>query len=169
MRFVIAPLGGKFAGRLSEIEESWNPRPWSRQLFEDELCQPHTFSRGVFLELTELALGSGCLEGHSGDRLGEQHLVAYIIAHRILDEAHIVSFAVTEGERRSGLGSLLLGTALSQLKADGVAIVTLDVRVSNDAARRLYESFGFAVVGVREHYYSSNQEDALTMRCVLSS
>ena len=40
---------------------------------------------------------------------------------------------------------------------------TLEVRLSNLAARRLYEKYGFRPVGIRPRYYSDNGEDALIM------
>jgi len=43
------------------------------------------------------------------------------------------------------------------------SVATLEVRISNTAARRLYERFGFRPVGVRPRYYSDNSEDALIM------
>jgi ribosomal-protein-alanine N-acetyltransferase len=81
----------------------------------------------------------------------------------MVDEAHVTTFAVLPAYRRRGLGGRLL-SALIELAADlGASVVTLEVRLSNVAARRLYQRFGFRPVGVRPHYYSDNGEDALIM------
>ncbi|MBI4308045.1 MAG: ribosomal protein S18-alanine N-acetyltransferase [Chloroflexi bacterium] len=79
------------------------------------------------------------------------------------DEAHIVSIAVREASRRQGLGELLLIAAIELAMERGSREVTLEVRVSNQAAQALYEKYGFRRAGVRKGYYSDNREDALIM------
>jgi ribosomal-protein-alanine N-acetyltransferase len=81
----------------------------------------------------------------------------------MVDEAHIVTIAVRQGYRRQGLGELLLVAALEAARDAGMETVTLEYRISNAAARRLYEKYGFAKVGVRAGYYSDNNEDAVLM------
>ena len=81
----------------------------------------------------------------------------------MVDEAHITTFAVHPRYRRRRIGERLL-LALIDLSADRHAReATLEVRLSNIAARRLYEKYGFRPVGIRPRYYSDNQEDALIM------
>jgi ribosomal-protein-alanine N-acetyltransferase len=79
------------------------------------------------------------------------------------DEAHIVTIAVRGGRRRRGIGELMLIRAIELAQAMGQGLVTLECRVSNEAAIRLYEKYGFQQVGVRPRYYSDNQEDALVL------
>ncbi|MGB2695018.1 MAG: ribosomal protein S18-alanine N-acetyltransferase, partial [Dehalococcoidia bacterium] len=81
----------------------------------------------------------------------------------MVDEAHIVTIAVRQGYRRQGLGELLLVAALDAARETGMETVTLEYRISNAAARALYEKYGFAQVGVRARYYSDNNEDAVLM------
>lgn len=50
-----------------------------------------------------------------------------------------------------------------QAMAYGMEAMTLEVRVSNHIAQRLYAKFGFQGAGVRKGYYSDNKEDALIM------
>jgi ribosomal-protein-alanine N-acetyltransferase len=80
----------------------------------------------------------------------------------MVEEAHIVTLAVREGQRRRGLGELLLIVAIEVAVAHGQQVMTLEVRRSNEAAVSLYEKYGFARAGVRSRYYD-NREDALIM------
>ncbi|HEY0443178.1 MAG TPA: ribosomal protein S18-alanine N-acetyltransferase [Candidatus Limnocylindrales bacterium] len=90
-------------------------------------------------------------------------VVAYAGMWLMVDEAHVTTFAVHPGWRRRRIGERLL-LALLDLAADRRAReATLEVRLSNLAARRLYEKYGFRPVGVRPRYYSDDNEDALIM------
>ena len=81
----------------------------------------------------------------------------------MVDEAHITTFAVHPAYRRRRIGERLL-LAMLDLSADRHATeATLEVRLSNLGARRLYEKYGFRPVGIRPRYYSDNGEDALIM------
>ncbi|MCH7484506.1 MAG: ribosomal protein S18-alanine N-acetyltransferase [Chloroflexi bacterium] len=87
------------------------------------------------------------------------------------DEVHIVTIAVRDSHRRQGIGEMLLIAALDLAREKTQALVTLEVRVSNDAAIRLYEKYGFEQVGRRPRYYSDNHDDAyiLTANSVTTS
>jgi len=100
-----------------------------------------------------------------------QYLVARVVGRVVgyggiwlmADEAHITTFAVDPDWRRRGIGEHLL-LALLDLAMDRKAHeATLEVRLSNLAARRLYEKYGFRPVGLRPRYYSDDNEDALIM------
>jgi ribosomal-protein-alanine N-acetyltransferase len=81
----------------------------------------------------------------------------------MVNEAHIVTVAVLPEEQRRGLGRAVVH-ALVELAADsGMEDATLEVRVSNTAARALYREYGFYEVGTRKRYYSDNGEDAVIM------
>jgi len=81
----------------------------------------------------------------------------------MVDEAHVTTFAIDPAWRRNHLGERLL-IALLDLALDRRATeATLEVRLSNLPARRLYEKYGFRPVGIRPRYYSDNNEDALIM------
>jgi ribosomal-protein-alanine N-acetyltransferase len=90
-------------------------------------------------------------------------IVGYGGMWMMVDEAHITTFAVLPEWRRQGIGARLM-LAMMQLASDLQArVATLEVRLSNDAARQLYTRFGFRPVGIRPRYYSDNGEDALIM------
>lgn len=81
----------------------------------------------------------------------------------IVDECHISTLAVHPDWRRQGVGALLLQSLLQHARALGAVMATLEVRVSNAAAIRLYQKHGFAPNRRRRAYYRDNQEDALEM------
>ena len=81
----------------------------------------------------------------------------------MVDEAHITTFAIAPGWRRRRLGERLLSALLDLATERRASEATLEVRLSNLAARRLYEKYGFRPVGLRPRYYSDNNEDALIM------
>jgi ribosomal-protein-alanine N-acetyltransferase len=95
-------------------------------------------------------------------RAGEA-VVAFGGIWLMVDEAHVTTFAVDPGWRRQGVGESLLLALLDVAIARHAREATLEVRLSNLPARRLYEKFGFRPVGLRPRYYSDNGEDALIM------
>ena len=93
----------------------------------------------------------------------DEHLLGFIGVWLMAGEAHIVTVAVRQSHRRMGIGERLLIAAIEQAMEFGQEVVTLEVRASNDAARRLYEKYGFNNVGRRVRYYTDNNEDAIIM------
>lgn len=90
-------------------------------------------------------------------------IVAYGGMWLMVDEAHITTFAVHPAWRRQRIGERLLLAFLDLARDRRAREATLEVRLSNLAARRLYEKYGFRPVGLRPRYYSDNNEDALIM------
>ncbi|HEY6058619.1 MAG TPA: ribosomal protein S18-alanine N-acetyltransferase, partial [Candidatus Limnocylindrales bacterium] len=81
----------------------------------------------------------------------------------MVDEAHITTFAVSPAWRRRRIGERLLLALLDLAVEHRAREATLEVRLSNVPARRLYEKYGFRPVGLRPRYYSDDNEDALIM------
>jgi ribosomal-protein-alanine N-acetyltransferase len=81
----------------------------------------------------------------------------------MVDEAHITTFAVDPDFRRQRIGERLLLALLDVARQRNAREATLEVRLSNLPARRLYEKYGFRPVGLRPRYYSDDNEDALIM------
>lgn len=81
----------------------------------------------------------------------------------MVDEAHIVTVAIIPSQRRRSLGSIIVYGLMSLAIDQQMALATLEVRVSNQAARALYAMYGFYEVGLRKRYYSDNHEDAVIM------
>jgi ribosomal-protein-alanine N-acetyltransferase len=90
-------------------------------------------------------------------------IVAFAGIWLMLDEAHVTTFAVHPDFRRRSIGERLLLAMLDVAVANGAREATLEVRLSNVAARKLYEKYGFRPVGLRPRYYSDDNEDALIM------
>lgn len=79
------------------------------------------------------------------------------------NEAHITEIAVREALRGQGIGELLLIGSVRASVEYGSSVVTLETRISNFVAQRLYEKYGFRTAGIRKGYYSDNREDAIIM------
>ena len=79
------------------------------------------------------------------------------------NEAHITEIAVREKLRGNGIGELLLIGSVRVAMERGSTVLTLEARVSNFIAQRLYEKYGFKEAGIRKNYYSDNREDAVIM------
>ena len=127
---------------IDEIERRSYPTPWSRSMFAGELAKPASICLGAFD--------------------GEQ-LVGYMIISRYVDAWHVMNVAVDPDHRRRGLATMLLDR-LFESTDDGIRRgYTLEVRVSNEGAIKLYEAAGFRARGVRRGYYTDNREDALIM------
>ena len=93
----------------------------------------------------------------------EERIVGFVGIWFMVDEAHIVTIAVAEAERRQGLGEALLLAAIDLAQRRAQDLVTLECRVSNIGAQALYEKYAFRRVGIRKRYYTDNNEDALIM------
>ncbi|MFC2020879.1 ribosomal protein S18-alanine N-acetyltransferase, partial [Chloroflexota bacterium] len=125
--------------------------------------------REVPPEKTGLLAGLKRLLGRirfSGNGLSEStgHFITGFVGCWVLaDEAHVTSIAVREAYRRHGIGELLLINAIDMAIEMKATIVTLEVRVSNTVAQKLYTKYGFTEAGVRKGYYTDNREDAIIM------
>src|ERR687887_1702158 len=126
------------------IEEASFTNPWTREMYLADLE-----NRGI----------SACFLAQ--DPAGR--VVGFCSVWRVADELHINNLAVKPEFRRMGVATALLNHVLGEAARLGARRATLEVRRSNDAARRLYERLGFAVAGVRRAYYTSPVEDALVL------
>lgn len=93
----------------------------------------------------------------------QETLAGFIGVWFMVDEAHITTLGVRESCRRRGIAELLLISAMDLAIEKENAAVTLEVRLSNEGAQRLYEKCGFRRVGLRRRYYTDNGEDAIIM------
>ena len=87
-------------------------------------------------------------------------IVAFCACWLIGDELHINTIAVKVAVRRQGIATRLLEYILEHTAARSA---TLEVRRSNEAARKLYEKMGFSTTAVRPRYYSHPEEDGLIL------
>ena len=101
--------------------------------------------------------------------LEDDRVVGYIGSQSVIDQADVMNIAVDPDYRRRGIAEALIQRLVNGLQERGVTGLLLEVRVSNDPARSLYEKLGFVVVGRRPGYYTKPKEDALIMRKELSA
>ena len=118
----------------------------------------HHWSRDSFVaEIDNKISTYNCAIDESGKMAG------YMGLWKIIDEGHVTNLAVHPDFRRKGVAKALLLSALEECYIEKIKYLTLEVRVSNQGAINLYESFGFKSLGVRKKYYQNNNEDALIM------
>lgn len=127
---------------IEEIERRSYPTPWSRSMFAGELAKPAAICLGAF---------------------DEEQLVGYMIISRYVDAWHVMNVAVDLEHRRRGIATMLLDRLFESTDDGTRRGYTLEVRVSNEGAIKLYEEAGFRARGIRRGYYTDNREDALIM------
>lgn len=130
------------AEAVSRLERQIFSKPWSCRGFLDALESGNT----IFL----VAEAEGKIAGYCG---------MYCAA----DEGEITNVAVCPSMRRCGIGRKLMEQSLLEARQAGIRHVILEVRVSNEAAIQLYESFGFSIQGIRKGFYERPVEDGYVM------
>src|SRR3954464_3488075 len=128
---------------VQAIEQASFTSPWPADAYRNEI-------QGNRMATYLVARAGGEIVGFAGIWL-------------MVDEAHITTFAIHPAWRRQGIGERLLLTLLDVSIGRHAREATLEVRLSNVAARRLYEKYGFRPVGLRPRYYTDDGEDALIM------
>ncbi len=129
---------------IAALEAASFANPWSREMLARELRNPDVARVYV-------------LRDHAGQ------LLAFCACWIIVNELHINTLAVRGDQRRRGLATKLLRVLFAEAATAGADCATLEVRRSNEAARKLYEGLGFEVRAVRPKYYSSPVEDGLIL------
>lgn len=189
-RFLLRPMTLADIPRVSEIERESFPSMWPQTAYKRELQRNNLAAYVVIAEVpapphrTPPASDSDArrspaalrplrrLRGlfHHEDVISDapisaepERLVGFVGIWFMVDEAHIVTIAVAEAERRQGLGEGLLIAAIELAQRRAQEVVTLECRVSNTGAQALYEKYAFRRVGIRKRYYTDNNEDALIM------
>lgn len=143
-QFELTVLAPEHIREAAEIERLCFSEPWSEDALIYMCSSPVTHAVAV-------------IERASG------RLAAYGGCEYVLDEANIVNVATHPDFRRMGCASALLDELEAFLQSKGVKRIYLEVRVSNIAARTLYENKGYRAVGVRKNYYRLPVEDAAVM------
>jgi ribosomal-protein-alanine N-acetyltransferase len=145
MTYWMEPLGGDddLAGVLDVEQESFT-NPWTREMYSWEL-QNRSVCHIFVVRTPEYPVAGFC---------------AFWL---VFDEIHINNVAVRPALRGRGIGTALMHHILAEAVSLGARRATLEVRASNEGARRLYERLGFYVAGTRKNYYSHPVEDALIL------
>lgn len=99
----------------------------------------------------------------------ESEVCAYMVFWLIADEIHLLNLVVSSDHRRRGLASRMVSELQTFGKKQGASVISLEVRVGNEAAIQLYQDAGFKQIGHRANYYRDNGEDAYVLACILES
>jgi [ribosomal protein S18]-alanine N-acetyltransferase len=143
----VRPMEKNDIDQIVEIEKKSFVAPWSKIMFEETVLSP--IFQGLVIEQNK------------------RTIVGYIVFYTAGVEAHIMNLATNPAERKQGYARQLLIHALEFFREKGVLECYLEVREHNRAAQRLYECFGFEVIGRRKKYYPETGEDALVMQLLL--
>lgn len=146
MEYALRPMVLEDIPQVVAIEKVSFPTPWSPYAFACEL-QDNDFA--YYLVVTPVADPS-TVAGYGGMWI-------------IIDEAHITNIAIGPAYRGKALGDFLMNGMVALAMKKGILRMTLEVRVSNCVAKRLYDRMGFKPAGVRPGYYMDTNEDALIM------
>lgn len=146
---------------VMEIERESFPLPWSSYTYRHELTENkhshYIVVRSRRPDADRRVWWKRML------RVGVLPIVGYGGFWLIVDETHISTLAVAPRQRGKGIGELLLVNMIEQAIEMNASMVTLEVRVSNQAAQNLYLKYGFVITGKRLRYYRDNEEDAHIM------
>jgi ribosomal-protein-alanine N-acetyltransferase len=138
----ISPMRLGDLDELMVIELDSFTAPWSKKSYEEVLA---------------LDTVSGFVARAGGEMVG------YMLTQSIVGEMELHTFAVKSSWRRRGIGKRLIEYMIEDARKRGIKDIFLLVRVSNLAARTLYEKMDFHSVGIRRSYYHDNLEDAAIM------
>ena len=140
---MITTMNATHVSQVAELEKLCFSDPWSEKSVASELNNP-------------LSLWLVAQEG--------ERLAGYVGSQTVLDETDMMNIAVHPDYRRCGVAQQLVVQLVADLKRRGSRCLTLEVRASNDPARKLYEKLGFQQIGLRKNYYRNPREDALILR-----
>jgi len=140
---VLEPFADEHVPGVLNVERECFPAPWTEAMFRQEV--------------EEKWLSRSFVAVQDGDVIG------YVIAWFLRGEVHILNLAVAKAHQRKGIARQMLSHVVELAEGEHCHMITLEVRVSNDAAKLLYLSMGFAPVGIRRRYYHDNNEDAIVM------
>jgi len=126
-----------------EVETNSFSIPWSKNELRKEIAEnKHAVYKVAFLD---------------------HEIVGYAGLWHVVNEGHITNIAVDIPYRRMGVGSLLIEELIAVAQAREMIGLTLEVRMGNAAAQKLYTKYGFKPEGIRKRYYADTGEDAVIM------
>ncbi|NJN16051.1 MAG: ribosomal protein S18-alanine N-acetyltransferase [Oscillochloris sp.] len=178
MYYFIEPMTEADIPAVQQIERQSFSTPWSANTYRREL-RNHQMCRYIVARVSATPppppnrqsprLGGllGQLFSSLFPPTDQNHTEAPIVGYGgvwlTVDDAHITTIAVDPSHRSRGIGELLLNALIDHAYELHARMLTLEVRVSNTVAQRLYVKYGFQPGGTRPRYYTDNNEDALIM------
>lgn len=174
--YLIEPMTETDITEVSRLERRCFSNPWPLSAYRRELRRPHQNCYLVLRDDGTRPPGESVEEQQAGrfgilnrvrrsDRgsNGRDPIVGFAGFWHLFDEAHITTIGIEPALRGQSLGELLLVALIEEALGRGAGYLSLEVRVSNVVAMRLYEKYGFEIKGVRPRYYVDDGEDAYVM------
>jgi ribosomal-protein-alanine N-acetyltransferase len=160
-RFEIRRMRPQDLDEILQIERACFRHPWSAEMFRREL--EHDWSTiMVAMEPVPPEERPPHPPG-KGAESDKWRITGFLIYWNVHDEVHVLNLAVRPEHRRRGVARALMMEASARGRANGAALLTLEVRRTNEAALELYRTLGFRAVGIRPNYYADEHEDAIVM------
>lgn len=126
-----------------EVEKASFTTSWTADIFYQEITE-NKYAHYYVLEL------DGKIVGYAG---------AWIV----YEDAQITNIAIRPEYRGKKLGEKLFQFMMQLAMNEGAVRLSLEVRISNIVAQRMYRKFGLVPAGIRKSYYTDNNEDAIVM------
>ncbi|MBQ2390184.1 MAG: ribosomal protein S18-alanine N-acetyltransferase [Clostridia bacterium] len=133
-------LTEKDVANIAALETECFSHPWSEKTVTEHIINPNNGFFGAFVDGVIVGYGGVCT---------------------VLDEAYITNICTSKSHRRCGAANEILSEIERFCKSKNCSFISLEVRKSNTAAIKLYESHAFSAVGLRKKFYSAPDEDAL--------
>ncbi|ASK61238.1 ribosomal-protein-alanine N-acetyltransferase [Virgibacillus phasianinus] len=126
-----------------DVEKASFATPWSEDIFYQEVTK-NQFAHYFVIQV------DGIIIGYAGLWV-------------VIDDAQITNIAIMPSYRGHRLGEKLFEFTMKQAIRLGSSRLSLEVRVTNVIAQRMYRKFGLVPGGLRKNYYTDNKEDAIVM------
>lgn len=139
----IVKMAEKHIDQVVKVEEACFHIPWTKKDFEREVYE------------NKMAIYLVALVDHN--------IVGYAGMWHVVNEGHITNVAVLEEYRKQGIGDALMIELIHIAEEKEMIGITLEVKMSNMAAQKLYTKYGFRPEGIRKNYYQDTKEDAIIM------
>jgi [ribosomal protein S18]-alanine N-acetyltransferase len=148
---------------VQEIEREIFATPWPRNAYYRELASRASAHYIVLRQEGDVERPAGPPPAAGRTPDFDPTILGYGGMWRMYDEAHVTTIGVRRDLHHRGYGRVLFAGLVEAAYDMGAKWVTLEVRTSNDNAMKMYEAFGFKVIGRRKGYYTDNGEDAIVM------
>lgn len=139
---IIRNMNEKDIAQVCTIENETFSRPWK----EHDFLSAINGEDNIYLVVEE-----------------EGQILAYCGLWGVIEEGHINNVAVKKEFHKRGIASKMLKELIERGRKKGLESFTLEVRIGNVNAIRLYEKLGFEKIGIRPSFYDKPREDGLVM------
>ncbi len=139
------PMEVKHADGVTFVDEESFSVPWRK---EDFICEAKKGDKAIYYVAIDTE---------------KDMVVGYAGMWHIINEGHITNVAVLHDYRRQGIGDCFMEKLIAVANEREMIGITLEVRMNNTAAQKLYHKYGFRSEGIRKNYYADTKEDAVIM------